>query len=214
MLRMAFLRMTSWPVVGSSKRIIFQGTPEEFEGFEHPFMDEFVQSIEGLQEHLTGIQSKRQFRARNQLGLSRKRPQENYVVALFTLEDFDQLCEQLGHTRGQEVINAMATYINKHFGAVGGFSARQSKNQFTTFLPFSNLLEAERILKQFALDLREEGLRTIQAEAHIPREICFEFAILAGFAESKAGAEEIDLVFKEAEANQKEIARVHCEMGR
>jgi phospholipid/cholesterol/gamma-HCH transport system ATP-binding protein len=108
----------------------------------------------------------------------------------------------------------MATYINKHFGAVGGFSARQSKNQFTTFLPFSNLLEAERILKQFAVDLREEGLRTIQAEAHIPRETCFEFSILAGFAESKAGAEEIDLVFKEAEAKQKEIARVHCEMGR
>ena len=195
-------------------KIIFQGTPDQFEDFEHPFLDEFVQSLEDFQEHLTGIQSKRQFRVRNQMGLRRKGPQESYVVALFTLKDFDQLCEHLGHTRGQEVLNAMGTYLHKHFGGVGGFSARQSKDQFSTFLPFSNLSEAERIVDRFAVDLREEGLRTIQAEAHISQNLCFPFAIFAGFAESKAGSEEIDLVFKKAEANQKEIARVYCETRR
>ena len=194
--------------------IIFQGTPEQFEEFDHPFIDEFVQSLEDFQEHLTGIQSKRQFRVRNQMGLRRKGPQDSYVVALFTLRDFDQLCDHLGHTQGQEVLNAMGAYLNKHFGAVGGFSARQSKNQFTTFLPFSNLNEAERILKKFGQDLQKEGLRTIQAEAHISQDICFPFAILAGFAESKAGGEEIDRVFKEVEASQKEIARVYCEIRR
>ncbi len=193
-------------------KIIFQGTPEQFQEFDHPFIDEFVHSLEDFQEHLTGIQSKRQFKARSQIGLWRK--QESYVVALFTLQDFDQLCEHLGHTRGQEVLNAMGTYLSKHFGAVGGFSARQSKNQFTTFLPFSDLTEAERILEKFALDLQEEGLCTIQAEAHIPQDICFPFAILAGFAESKAGIEEIALVFEKADVSQKEIARVYCEKRR
>jgi phospholipid/cholesterol/gamma-HCH transport system ATP-binding protein len=195
-------------------KIIFQGTPRQFEDFEHPLIDEFVQSLEDFQEHLTGIQSKRQFKARSQIGLRRKRPQESYVVALFTLQDFDQLCDHLGDTRGQEVLNAMGTYLSKHFGAVGGFSARQNKNQFTTFLPFSNLNEAERILEKFGLDLQEEGLRTIQAEAHIPQDICFPFAILAGFAESKAGVEEIALVFEKADVSQKEIARVYCEKRR
>jgi len=195
-------------------KIIFQGTPRQFEDFEHPLIDEFVQSLEDFQEHLTGVQFKRQFKARSQIGLRRKRPQESYVVALFTLQDFDQLCDHLGHTRGQEVLNAMGTYLSKHFGAVGGFSARQSKNQFTTFLPFSNLNEAERILEKFALDLQEEGLRVIQAEAHIPQDICFPFAILAGFAESKAGVEEIALVFEKADVSQKEIARVYCEKRR
>jgi phospholipid/cholesterol/gamma-HCH transport system ATP-binding protein len=195
-------------------RIIFQGTPEQFDEFENPLIDEFVQSLEDFQEHLTGIQSKRQFRIRNQMGLRKKRPQESYVMALFTLKDFDELCEHLGHTRGQEVVNAMGTYLNKHFGVVGGFSARQSKNQFSTFLPFSNLNEAERILKAFASDLHERGLHTIQAEAHISQDICFPFAILAGLAESQAGSEEIDLVFRKAEANQKEIAKVYCEIRR
>jgi phospholipid/cholesterol/gamma-HCH transport system ATP-binding protein len=195
-------------------KIIFQGTPEQFQEFDHPFIDEFVHSLEDFQEHLTGIQSKRQFKARSQIGLWWKRPQESYVVALFTLQDFDQLCDHLGHTRGQEVLNAMGTYLSKHFGAVGGFSARQNKNQFTTFLPFSNLNEAERILEKFALDVQEEGLRTIQAEAHISQDICFPFAILAGFAESKAGVEEIALVFEKADVSQKEIARVYCEKRR
>ncbi len=195
-------------------KVVFQGTPKEFDEFEHPLVDEFVQSLEDFQEHLTGIQSKRQFKIRNQMGLRRKNPQDSYVVALFTLLEFDQLCEHLGHTRGQEVLNAMGAYLNKHFGAVGGFSARQSKNQFTTFLPFSTLSEAERILKVFAQDLQKEGLRTIQAEAHLSQDVCFPFAVLAGFAESKAGGEEMDFVFKQAETRQREIARVYCEIRR
>ncbi len=116
-------------------KIIFQGTPVEFEEFRHPFTDEFVQSLETFQQHLSGIYSRRHFKFRYQLDLSRKRPQESYVVALFTLKDVDQLCRHLGHTRGQEVINSLGTYINKHFGPVGGFSARESKNEFATFLP-------------------------------------------------------------------------------
>ncbi len=195
-------------------QIIFQGSPEELERFEHPFVDEFVQSIESLQEHLTGIQSKRQFRLRNQMGLSRKRPEESYTVALFTLEDFDPLCEFLGHTKGQEVLNALGAYINKHLRAIGGFSARQSKNQFASFLPFSNLEEVERMVKDLASDLQKEGFRTIQAEAGVPSELCFEFAVLGGFAEGKAGGEEIDTVFKKAEERQREIARIRCEKRR
>jgi hypothetical protein len=44
--------------------------------------------------------------------------------------------------------------------------------------------------------------------------MCFPFAILAGLDESRAGGEEIDLVFKKAEAGQREIARVYCEIRR
>jgi phospholipid/cholesterol/gamma-HCH transport system ATP-binding protein len=195
-------------------KIIFQGTPEEFEELEHPFVDEFIRSIEKLEEHLTGIQSKRQFKIRNQVGLSRKHPQESYAVALFTVDDFDRMCELLGHTRGQEVLSALGRYINKHFGAVGGFSTRQRKNQFATFLPFSDLQEAERLLKDFGAGLRGEGLDTLQAESRVTPEMCYEFAILGGVAEGKAGDEEIDVISKEAEARQKEIARVRCEKRR
>jgi len=64
------------------------------------------------------------------------------------------------------------------------------------------------------MDLQKEGLRSIQAEARISQEMCFEFSILAGLAQGKAGNAEIDFIFKEAEARQKKIAQVHCEMRR
>jgi hypothetical protein len=60
----------------------------------------------------------------------------------------------------------------------------------------------------------ENPLIEFQAEAHISQNLCFPFAIFAGFAESKAGSEGIDLVLNKAEANQKEIARVYCEIRR
>lgn len=33
-----------------NKKIVFQGTPEELEGFDHPFYDEIIHSIESLEE--------------------------------------------------------------------------------------------------------------------------------------------------------------------
>ncbi len=44
--------------------IIFQGTPEAFEDFDHPFKREVIHSLEGLEKELTGLHSKRQFKLR------------------------------------------------------------------------------------------------------------------------------------------------------
>jgi phospholipid/cholesterol/gamma-HCH transport system ATP-binding protein len=47
-------------------KIVFQGTPEELDEFEHPFKDEVIQSLEGFQEELTGLYSQRHFKVRYQ----------------------------------------------------------------------------------------------------------------------------------------------------
>ena len=51
------------------KEIVFQGTPEELEKFDHPFNDEVIHSLEALQKELTGLYSKRQFKVMNQAQL-------------------------------------------------------------------------------------------------------------------------------------------------
>ena len=53
------------------KQIVFQGTAEELESWDHPFNDEIVTSIEGLQEELTGLYSKRHFKVRYQTDLAK-----------------------------------------------------------------------------------------------------------------------------------------------
>src|SRR3990172_6512796 len=65
--------------------IVFQGTPEELEYFDHPFKDEVILSLEGLQEELTGLYSKRQFKVLHHLQLKQKTPGESYSVVVFTL---------------------------------------------------------------------------------------------------------------------------------
>ena len=45
-------------------KIVFQGTYEELTRLDHPIIKEFLGSIEGLTDELTGLLSKRMFRSR------------------------------------------------------------------------------------------------------------------------------------------------------
>jgi phospholipid/cholesterol/gamma-HCH transport system ATP-binding protein len=196
-----------------NKKIVFQGTPEEFEDFDHPFYDEIIHSIESLEDELTGLYSRRQFKVRYQTDLGKNNDHDTYVAVIFTLEEFDTMIESLGYTATQQGIRTMGSYINKHFGAVGGFSARRSVNQFGTLLPFSDLDEAARILENFTKDFQENGLISIELAAKNanPKIDCFEFSILAGLAQGKPNLE-LDSVMEFAEFKQKPIAQFQCDI--
>lgn len=194
-------------------KIVFQGTPEELEIFDHPFQDELLKSLEGLQEELTGLYSRRHFKVRYQTDLGKNKPHETYVAVVFSLDDIDAIIENLGHDVAQEVIRSLGEYINKHFGAVGGFSARQSLNEIGTVLPFSDLGEAERIFSDFIKDLKQQGLCNIQPETQKARQDGFEFFVLAGMSQGKPQVE-LESIMEFARFNQKEIARFTCEPRR
>jgi phospholipid/cholesterol/gamma-HCH transport system ATP-binding protein len=193
------------------KKIVFQGTPEAFEDFDHPFYDEIVTSIENLQDELTGLHSRRQFKVRYQTDLARRNGHKHFAVVIFTLEDLDRIVDNLGHQAAQQGIRSMGDYINKHFNAVGGFSARRRINQFGTVLPFADLKEAKRILADFTTDFRENGLISIENAARKvnPSVSCFEFSISAGLARGNPDVE-LDAVMEFAEANRESIAQFSC----
>ena len=193
------------------KKIVFQGTPEAFEELDHPFYDEIIASIENLQDELTGLHSRRQFKVRYQTDLARKNGHRHFVVVIFTLEDLDSIIDNLGHTATQNGIRTMGAYINKHFGAVGGFSTRRSIDQFSTVLPFSDLDEAQRILENFTIDFRQNGLLSIENAARQvnPAVRCFEFSISAGLARGNPNVE-LDSIMAFADFNREPIARFQC----
>lgn len=193
------------------KKVVFQGTPEAFDDFDHPFCDEIVTSIENLHDELTGLHSRRQFKVRYQTALARRNGHKHFAVVVFTLEDLDSVIAHLGHTAAQKGIQTMGSYINKHFGAVGGFSARRSINQFGTVLPFSDLKEAEQILEDFITDFRQNGLIHIENAARKanPSVSCFEFSISAGLARGNPDVE-LDSIMESAEFNRESIAQFQC----
>ena len=192
-------------IVLHGAKIIFEGTPEELEDFEHPFVDEFVESIEGFEEHLTGLHSKRNFKVRYQRVLSRKHPQDTFVVAVISLNALDLIGGNLGHERAQEMIKDLGTYIDKHFVSVGGFSTRQGRGLFVTLLPFSDFKESQQLLDEFVSDLHEHGLCGVCADFTNPDESCSDICISAGLAEGKSD-QGIESVVKLADSKRKPVA--------
>ena len=109
----------------------------------------------------------------------------------------------------------MGVYIDKHFGAMGGFSTRRHTNEFVTVLPNSDLAEAESMLKDFIDDFQEKGIRCILTgtRKQAASKACVEFSILAGIAQGQP-VMEIGSVMDSAKHQQKEIARLRCDVRR
>jgi phospholipid/cholesterol/gamma-HCH transport system ATP-binding protein len=194
------------------RRIVFQGTPEELEAFEHPFKEDVIHSIEGLQEELTGLYSRRYFKTRYQTELKHGALRGIYVVLAFTLDNLDAISASLGYEVAPEAIRCMGAYIDKHFGVLGGFSTRQSTNEFVTVLPNADLAEVQGILEGFTKDFQQQGLRDIQT-AVSQRAVsveCVEFVILVGLAQGQPGVE-LESIIALAKNHQKEIARFRCD---
>jgi len=193
------------------KSIVFQGTPEELSDFDHPFNDEVIRSLEGLQKELTGLYSRRQFKVLHRSQLQSRKSDEGYCVVVFDLSDMNSIVSAIGYDRAQETIHSMGKYIDKHFDAIGGFSTRRKINEFVTVLPFSDIAETESIVKDFMEDFQKSGMSDIWGEAqkNDPQMRCVDFSVKAGMAEGMPVAE-IDSIVKLAKAHQKEIGRLRC----
>ena len=197
------------------RAIVFQGSPEELENFDHPFKDEVIRSLEGLQNELTGLYSKRQFKMMHHAQLTQTTRGATYCVAVFSLDNLEVFRTSAGYDAAQVAIRNLAIHIDKHFGAIGGFSTRHRSNEFVTVLPYSELTEAENILKDFVKDFQERGIHEVWAgvRRQTTSSACVEFSVLAGIAQGQPVAD-IDSVIDTAIAHQKEIARLRCDVRR
>jgi phospholipid/cholesterol/gamma-HCH transport system ATP-binding protein len=202
-------------VVLWDKKIAFQGTPEEMDRFDHPFRDEFARSLEGLEEELTGLYSRRHFKVRYQSDLSNLNPNGTYAVAVFSVAEIDAISQKVGSDVAQQMVRTLGSYISKHFGAVGGFSSRQTINEYATVLPNSNLEEAGRILADFTKDLQEHGMESIEelVKEGTSSQECYEFTILGGLAQGNPQIE-LESVMEFARFKLEPIASFTCNIRR
>ncbi|MCE5263557.1 MAG: ATP-binding cassette domain-containing protein [Deltaproteobacteria bacterium] len=198
------------------RSIVFQGSPEELEDFDHPFKDEVIRSLEGLQNELTGLYSRRQFKVMHHVQLAQTEHGATYCVVVFSLEDGpDVLQTSAGLNATQVAIRGLGIYIDKHFGAIGGFSTRRRSNEFVTLLPYSDSMEAESILKDFSKNFSEMNIHDVWpgARRKTRSEECVEFKVLAGIAQGQPAAD-IDSIIEKARSTLAEIGRLRCDGGR
>jgi phospholipid/cholesterol/gamma-HCH transport system ATP-binding protein len=191
-------------------KIAFQGTYEELTRLKHPMLDEFLKSLEGVQDELTGLLSKEMFRSRYALTLGRGRVDTTLTAVLFSVQ-FDLLSNVLGSQAAIGVIKKLGEYVNEYFGPVGGFSARHRRGEVLTMLPHIDLEEAEQLVDNFSQGLQQKALPEIETLARVKTgaEECFEIFVTAGITEGSS-SDDIDLLIEKAEAKQKVIARYQC----
>jgi phospholipid/cholesterol/gamma-HCH transport system ATP-binding protein len=187
-------------------KVIFQGTPEAFDDFYHPFRYEFIHSLEYLQEELTGLYTRRHFKVRYQSELRANSQSDNYAVLVFTLENLNDIQTGLGHTAAQELIRALGIFISKHFGEVGGFSTRHGVNRYTTMLPNSDIQEAVALAENFAEDFKVNGIPAMRkiVRSEIPCNDAVMVSMRAGVAQGQPDMD-IESIIEAAGSDPKTI---------
>lgn len=193
-------------------RIAFQGTYEEMTKLRGPVVDEFLRSLEGLQDELTGLMSKEMFRARYGAELSVRKKKSKISAILFSI-NFDLLEKGLGHEASLYTLKALADYTNRHFSPMGGFSSRHSRGEILTVLPYAELAEAQQLLMGFGKGLQENVLEKIR---DVTRQYigmgCFVISVSAGLTEASI-TDEFNEIIKKAREEQHIVATVLCDGG-
>jgi phospholipid/cholesterol/gamma-HCH transport system ATP-binding protein len=191
----------------------FEGTYEEASKLKLPLIDEFLRSLDGFQDELTGLLSREAFRVHYTAMLGGTATVAAVSAALFSVR-LNILHEALGPQAAVEVLKALGEYTNRRFNPVGGFSARHSRDQILTIFPHTTPDEAKELVAGFAQELQQEALASIEsiAEAKIGAGQSFDIYIRAGITEVSP-ADEIEQIIERAEENQEIIATYRCDAG-
>ena len=192
-------------------KVAFQGPYEESTRVDHPMAQEFLRSLEGFEDELTGVLSKQMFRARYAMTLNEKQTERTVTAVLFSVQ-FDLLVETLGQVGAAEVLRALGKYINTRLTALGGFSVRTHTGEILAILPYTDFQEGHQLVESFGGELQKEALSNIEAltQAKMGASTCFEISVYAGIIEASA-SEDIEGMIEKARAQLGIIAIYRCD---
>jgi len=192
-------------------KVAFQGSYEESTRLNHPMVKEFLQSLEGFKDELTGLLSKQMFEKNYSLTFNRGQGEKPATAVLFIVQ-FDLLSETFGPLAATEVLKALGEYINSNLSTLGGFSFRNQASEILAILPNTDLQEARQLVENFGLGLQKEKLANIESLTHhkIGTEACFEIFVHVGIAEANLN-EDINTIIEKARRTQEVIATYRCD---
>jgi phospholipid/cholesterol/gamma-HCH transport system ATP-binding protein len=192
-------------------KVAFQGTWMELQRQKLPIAAEYVESLEGFEDQLTGLMSKQMFRNRYKMALATLPGVKSIVIVVFSVE-LDLITEQIGPEAAMKVISRLGEFISSRLNDVGGFSTRQQRDHILTVFPQLAYEEVAELVDNFSAQLQGRPLHDIQTEAQkeTHSKSCFNIAVYAGIAEI-ASNEPLEHFYHKASANKKIIAQFKCD---
>jgi phospholipid/cholesterol/gamma-HCH transport system ATP-binding protein len=189
-------------------KVAFQGSYEESTRLNHPIVKEFLDSLEGFKDELTGLLSKQMFETHYSMALYQGQKEKPITAALFSLQ-FDHLSEMLGPLAATQVLRELGGYINSNLSTPGGFSFRNHTGEILAILPYTNLQEARELVVDFGRGLQEEKLAHIEDHLDMSTHGCFEILVHAGIVGAGFN-DDIDALIDKARRAQEIIATYRC----
>jgi len=191
----------------------FEGNYEQAVSKKLPLIDEFLRSLEGFEDELTGLLSREAFRVHYSALLGGAVSTAKVSAALFSVH-LSILNDVLGPQASMEIIRMLGEYANKSFNPIGGFSARYSRDEILTVFPHTDAKEAEQLVLGFAEEMKSKVLATIQnlAANNLGIGNCFDIYLHAGVTDVLA-KDDINQIIKKARANHKVVATYRCDPG-
>ncbi len=191
-------------------KVAFQGNYEDALQLKHPMIDEFLQSLEGFRDELTGLLSKQMFTSRYAMTFGADQEGIAGTAILFSV-NFNLLVESLGHQAAVDVVKTLGEHINEYMGAIGGFSTRQRTGQIITILPHISVEDAQQTIGDLAKKLQEKALPSIESviQARTKIDTCIEIYVSAGITEARI-SDDIEKILDNARSAQQIIAQYRC----
>lgn len=190
----------------------FEGPYEEALKQNVPMIDEFLRSLDGFQDQLTGLLSREAFKMHYSAMLGAAVTETKYSAALFGVR-LNILYEALGAQAAVAVLKALGEYANRYFSSIGGFSARHSRDEILTIFPHKNLAEARRLVEGFSRELENGVVDHIRNIAWKSSDAtCFDIYIRAGVIEISP-EDSIEEIIEKGRAKQEIISTHRCDLG-
>jgi len=160
-------------------RIRFEGTPREIQRFSDPVVRQFINGLEKPRDALTGMATLLQGERRFQEEMARlQRHQISFSVIIFTIENLNEINENLGHATGQTVLKNFAAQIQNRL-RITDTCSRYSLDKILVVLHSAEMEDARRFSTRLSQELRLKDLLNKEVgNGHIIR-------ISAGYAQAE-----------------------------
>jgi len=183
-------------------KAIFQGSPSELERFDHPYTQEFVNSLVSLKDEMTGLETKRSFERQYELEFGLVQSLEESTVILLSMDNPGKWDGETEEAVVQEIIPSLASLVDKHIGGVG-ISSRYGRKEILSVLPHSDEKRADTFLEELAIEL--QGKQTTWRQ-NLP-DVKIRFSINAGATHSEPGMG-LDTLVEQAKSQQTSLLEV------
>jgi phospholipid/cholesterol/gamma-HCH transport system ATP-binding protein len=171
--------------------ILFQGRPQDLEQTRHPVIHDFINSTEGLQNEIIGLETRRSLEQHFQERRDSPQREEPFFILLLTVSNFERIKERVGHLVAHDVVASLMQIFQQSWGDSRDIvCGRFSQDRVVCLLPNISGERLQKTLTQMSRELQRKSF--FQESAYT--DTCVNFSVYAGGIQGSAMASLHELV--------------------